>query len=558
MIRLFRLRRAADARGSAVTSGLSCFALAFACGCSSSTATDANGAGGHTSPDGGTAPGAVTLVFEPAGPLQLVPGEQRTLRLRATPAGAYHLRFALLGAPKDASLDRSETVTLDDGTAAALLTASTSPTLFALRASAANAASAEMGVGVSAGGFATLTVKPVYSGSRPVSYWVASVRQGAHCADLSGSPPPDGALIGQAVVNQLPRIEGIPIGVQLALTLRAGYFAYGCTTLGSLVPDQTNTVQLAVNDLPLQLAGTNLDLGLGVKTGASEFLPVLRQGIDDALTALRAGAEDDVDALLDAMRAEIHLDADVTAFDSARSTKGWDAAVRKALGTSAATALRTPAEAWMKQGISELSSANTFRGTLNVPNSTTAAVELRTVANLDAVEAGFSRSNALSVTAKAGDTVLLGANQAKTVDLRWQWWPSRLLAALAKRPATTAVSGTESVPVALAEKLSCTKIASTLVLAGTQPAKAFGSYDANAVEALCRSALGTLWQRAQNGSSRLGTSGTLSVSASSTATVDEHARAIRLSGTWLGTLTTSSGSTSVNGEVHAQLPNGIE
>jgi hypothetical protein len=455
--------------------------------------------------------------------------------------------------PKDASLDRSETITGEDGTASAMLTAPSSSTLFTLRASMGNTAMAELTVGVSDNGFTTLQVRPKYSGARSVDLWVASVRQGARCADLSATAPSDGALIGRAPFGQLPRIEDIPVGVELALTVRAGYFAYGCLSLEPLEPDHLNTAELAVSDLPLQVAGTTLEMTLGIETPLSDLSPALRQGVDDALAELRDGARDDVEALLNAMHTALGATADMAAFDTARSSgeRHWDDALRQSLGSSAATALRAPVEAWMKQGSADWIVAEALTGVLRVSSDAQGTLELARVAGIDAVEAGFSRSNPVSVTAKPGDTILLGASQGKTADLRWQWWPSRLLTALARRPAIRAVPGANTMGEALAAKLSCARVATTLVTNGVASGLAFDDCDSECAEALCQSALAAIWQRAQNASSRRGTRALMSVSASSAALVDARARPVQLSGSWLGSLITESADAAVGGAVHA-------
>jgi hypothetical protein len=528
-------------------------------GCASGSSDGTNDA---ANPDAGNSHTATRLAFEPADALRLAPGDQRRIHVRVTPPGRYHVEFALIGQPlaKDASLDRSEADTADDGTVTALLTAPTSVTLFTLRAALNDKVSSELPVSVSSDGFATLEVKPLYSGKREVSYWVASVRQGVKCSQLASNyPPTDGDLVGEAAAGQSPKIESIPLGVDLALTLRAGYFAAGCASLGALLPNRANRVELSATDVPLQLTGSSLSLSLASNTPATQLSAVLSNGSNALLTALRKGATDDVDALLNAMHAQLQPPTAAAAFSSARTSKGWDAALKSALGARAATAIRAPAESWMKQGVAGLSPARAFAGVLRTSASGTGAtLELSTVAGVDAVEAGFARSNPISVSAKANDTILLGATQGDTADQRLRWSPSRLVAALARRPAQLDVPGTASVAQALSEKLSCSLVASTLVKSGLEPGASFSGCNASCNEQLCRTALLRLWENARDASTELRINGNLSVSAAGAASVDAYARPVRLSGTWIGTLGANSETTELRGDMQATSASPVE
>ncbi|HMJ15712.1 MAG TPA: hypothetical protein VK524_30055 [Polyangiaceae bacterium] len=501
--------------------------------------------------------------FEPAESVLLVPGEQRTVHVRVSPAGIHRVRFALLGrpsVPRDASLDRSESTTAADGTASVLLTAPTVSTLFTLRASLDDEAAAETSVSVSNSGFATLEVEPHYAGQRDVAEWVVSVHQGATCGQITSEPGSDGALRVAAPSGQAARVTGIPLGVPLALRVRAGYFAFGCSELGKLAPDSLNEVELEVKDVPLKLAGTELDVTLGIEPPSVPWSSSLRPAMDAVLGELSGSADDDVEALLDAMRAEIEAPLSPSGFDAARSSKDWDAAVRRALGAGAGSALRTPIEAWMKQRLTDLNSSSAFAGVLKVPPDSTlrATLQLESIAGVDAVEAGFRALNPVAVSSKAGDTILIGADQAAPADLRLPWSPSRLLAALARRSARAAYPTANSVDEALAEALSCRKVAQALVANGVQSGVAYAGCDLGCSQDLCGAALQALWSRAQNAVPATLASSSLSLSAAGSANIDAYARPLAFGGTWLGKLAAAGAVASVGGNISGFSPAAAE
>ena len=147
-----------------------------------------------------------------------MPDEVKELQIVAQPPGVYQVRFALLGDPTDASLDRSEAVTSADGRASLVLTAPSKNALFSVRASIGLGSSKSGGsevtaqriVSVSSTGYATVEVNPDYAGSRTPPYWIASART-EKCEDLVGNPPPDGGLGAQSLANSAPQIRDVPV-----------------------------------------------------------------------------------------------------------------------------------------------------------------------------------------------------------------------------------------------------------------------------------------------------------------------------------------------------------
>src|SRR5450631_3455355 len=151
----------------------------LACGlliaaCAGSGASPAGGSGASdANPDTSEAGAADTdvpdsLSFTPNQTVMLSPKETRVLTVTTSPAGAYLVRFALIGsgadsAPGDAVLDTSEVQTLEDGVAQVTLTAPSTPASFSVRASVASKVQALLGVSVSSRGYTTLLVEPAYN-----------------------------------------------------------------------------------------------------------------------------------------------------------------------------------------------------------------------------------------------------------------------------------------------------------------------------------------------------------------------------------------------------------
>lgn len=540
MTRIARLARWLAPLAALLLCGLGCGAEDD--GASSVASGGSGGTGGNpTSP--------ASLAFE-SETLTMVPGEERTVAITATPAGVYRVRFALLGDARDASLDVTEIDTGADGGASVRLTAPTQSTTFTLRATAGTTV-AQAGVSVSASGFATLQVKPQYGGKRGISYWVASVRTGTTCAQLSGKPVDDGDLKASAPFDQVPQISDVPVGPALAVTLRGGYSVAGCTDVPEVRAGEINQVTVQVADLPMKLSETDLLIDLGIEqAGPLEWTAALDGAATNASDALLDGATDDVSALLSAMADATPTPADASAFATLQGSEDWHQVALGTLGGAGAkTALRTQMLVWMAQGTETLGGPKTFSGRLEsagmFPGK--AVVELVSVAGIDAPEAGFASTNeAPTWQAEPGDSVLLGT--------KLHFSSSRLLTALAKAPAESDVPGAAGVPEALAETLGCGPLASALVAAGANPNEAHPGCNVACMRALCEDALVTLWQRVRDASLTSPQLSSIEVTATGDAVVDDQARPTAFSGKWLGSLDLGAISVPVSGSVVAVSP----
>jgi hypothetical protein len=164
---------------------------------------------------------------------------------------------------------------------------------------------------------------------------------------------------------------------------------------------------------------------------------------------------------------------------------------------------------------------------------------------LPAKDAGFSVTNKASTwKAEPGDKVILSS--------KFVWAPSRLLTALSHAPALAEVPSALDVPDALSRTLSCQSVATEVIAAGPDPSEAYPGCDAGCFRALCEVALVTLWQRAADASLLVpGGSATLEWSASGPAKLDEYARPVSFSGSWIGSLKIGVSSAAVGGSASA-------
>ncbi len=521
--------------------------LVVGCGASSDS--------GISTPNGGSGGGSpvgvpTSISFEPSSTLALEPGEQRTLRLVAKPPASYHVRFALIGEAGNAALDKSEVDSNAKGIAQVGLTAPTAPATFRVRASVGTGVSAEAAISVSAGGFVTLTVHPDYSGKRLRwgDTWVASVRAGTDCASLTGTPPPDGDLKATSLVAQNlfftdPQIDKVPVGPALAVTVRAGHFAGGCTDVQTLVAGQENSVTVPVVDRPMQLDQTDMGVELGIDTTSQEWTQTISSTVDETTNALLDGAPDDVVALLDAMHTALGQASPATAFAQARSANGWDSLLYTVLGNGASHVIRTPVQTWLAAGAQTFGATTAFVGHLSGQGQSagTADLTLSSIGGLAPAAVGSpSDVGQVSWSADPGDTVLLGA--------KLSWMPSLLVSSLALAPAQADAPTATTVPEALADQVGCTAIGVALAGASANKTEAYPGCDAACAAALCGNGLVVMWDRARDSSAAKVEAATLDISATgSVDALDDTAVPKHFEGSWVGKLSQGQTTISVGG-----------
>lgn len=460
---------------------------------------------------------ATSLAFVPGGVLKLLPLERAELGLAAGPPGHYTVRFALLpdrpnSDPNDASLDRAEILTDARGVGTVALTAPSMPSTFAVRASIGEL-EARLAVAVSDKGYGTVIAEPVYHGVRTVEQWVASVRIGSSCADLVGFPPPDGALVATSDAAHAPRIDSIPVGPIASVSVRSGQFAYGCTNLPDLGTDEVRKVHVDVVDRPMQLEG-ELALRLDFDDAQPAWTTLLDTAVQDALGGFRDDAPDDVTLLLDGMQ---ELSTQPSAFEENRSVHDFDSVVAAVLPGQH---LYQHAQSWLTGGLTPL---GPLEGELEF-RSSSALFRLVRAAGVPTADSGFLGSSTWSAFADPADTLVLGGLLGFQVT-RW-------VVALADAPALTQFPGAADAAEALVLLADCQLIGANLAAAAG--GEVSPGCDGACAERLCEAALVAAWSRAADANGGLTR---LAVGVTGKALVDENARPLSLSGSWLGTLT---------------------
>ncbi len=530
---------------------LACCA-AFLAACSGSATVDAvpgaaAGSGGDGSgeagADNGGEPGARELVFVPitTTAIHLKPKASRRLTVQTIPAGVFRIRFALEGEfAADAVLDASEVQTDADGIAQVTLIAPSEPSTFSVRASSTSGAQVKQGVSVDATGTTALRVQPSYSGQRKISDWVATARRNVSCSELPGNPPPDGNLQGKARFNAPLEIKNVPVGVALAVTVRAGHYIGGCADVPALSEADGNQVLVYASDRPLSLAATNLSLRLGATDPHPEFDKLIKASASLAESSLLGSAKNDVAALLDEMHAATSA-ASREAFDVARMQNGWESALESAFGKSAARRMRDPAQRWLTAGLLALDAPDALVGQL-LPLGSGVSFTPSAVGTATPSSAGFPGFFVGTWSADSNDTLLLG------MELNWQ--PSRLLTALAVAPALLDFPEASSAERALALSVDCAQVGQVLLANGENPASAaFADCDASCASSLCSAAVAAAWGKAELSSGAAIT--TLSITASGSAEVGDDAEATEVDGSWVGELRTADGTAQVSGSLSA-------
>lgn len=538
-----RLRTSSALPGAAFAAALLALTVA---GCGSTDPPPSQGQGGAAP----LPPPELSLRFEGTNRYVLAPRAQVELGVEVRPPGAHEVRFALLPLPDenhDGVLDRSSTLSDASGIARVLLTAPSTPVQLTLRASAGSA-TISAPITVTATGSTALVVRPRYAGPRQVTEWIASVHIEQRCEDLVGLLN-DGDLIGVSSLSRV-QIQEVPVGRRLAVTLRAGRYLSGCSNEAPLVEGPPVAVVVPIDAVPLRLESTQLDVTIGLDPSDSVFQAALDDALERGRGALRgalaeeAGAADDLGALLDAMQAGL-TPAQAEAFAEARLAEGWDARLAAALDDPDGTRLSDALARWSRIGRSALLSPHAFEGRLEsvgaMPGQ--ALLTIERVAGLAASAIGLAAEPGSSWEADASDKLAFGGSLA--------WSPSRLTAGLAIAPAL-ADTGATSVEQAFQSLYSCAAVADVLTAAGTRPPVA--SCDAACLETLCENGLTLIWERVRSFSGD--ELARLALTAAGSATVGYDAQAVALSGSWVGRLSSSPGTTT-GGPLHGWAPRAL-
>lgn len=476
-----------------------------------------------------------TIAFEGPTAIDVGPGESRELAVFTTPAASYEIYFALVGAPSDASLDTSYVITAKDGHAALKLHAPGTPATFTLRAWIVNGPTAELSISVSKAGVGAVEVIPDYNGQRPVNEWVASAIVGSSCAELAGQLPgePKGALVATSPEQQYPLIQSVPVGPKVAVEVRAGHFAWGCTDANGATAGSTTKVKVHVVDVPPALDKTSLDVELTYAPSAAQYSSMLDGARSTFLDTFLPPQTPEAVTVLDTMGA---LSADPAAFSLARAANGWDA-LATAHFAQLPTSLTGRMGKWIGLGFG--AAAPVVTGQLaaieGVPGK--AVFFASEIGGLSADAAGAPAVHLVSWTSQPDDKVLLSGTL--------YWLPSRFVGAACNVGAAQDLGVQGPMSEALAKTAACSDLAP--LLGGLE------GCDGACLTDLCRGALYSRWHAALDTSAVSGVVGSIQIDATGLIKVDDAALPIALMGDWIGDVSDGESTASASGTIAGVL-----
>jgi hypothetical protein len=468
-----------------------------------------------------------TLAFQDTGTLALAPGESRAVSVTTSPPGSYEISFALLDQAKDASLDQAKVVAANNGIATVTLKAPNSPASFRLRASLSDGLHVELPVAVSDKGFGSIRAVPVYSGTREVKEWVASVMTGTNCKAIAPLLPDmfEAPQNATAPLGEEPVIDLVPVGPNIAVVVRAGRYIWGCADEPNLKAGEELPVKVTVLNKPIDLGPTDLDVTLTINADPSPLGDVMKSAavlLTDAL--LPSTVEEASFELLNGMEQATPSES-TDAFKQKRIDLAWDMTVTQHLATLGVApkqqVLDWIAGKLMPTGEPPLVTSHVsghLKTTGSAPGK--AIFTVNKLWDVDAAAAGFPASHLVSWTADASDTVMLGGTIF--------WMPSQFMGNLALASAQEAMPGVMTMPEALGQLLGCEAIGAALV--------GYDSCDAVCMADLCKAALASRWEMGLNASAEAGLIGEITITASGPAKVNDDGAPMSFDGEWLGTI----------------------
>lgn len=482
-----------------------------------------------------------TLAFEGVPIPPLPPRTDTQITVRIQPPGAHLVRFSLLDATVGAALSRNEVLSGPDGRASVILTTPSSPVRFALRAQV-DSIEETTTISVDGGALTSLNVVPAYSGRRAVSAWTASVYPLASCSAFHGALG-DGPFLVSAGVGDPLRLADVPASGPLAVVVRAGGVAQGCTTLEAPTPNGETNVTVPVTDVPLDLGSTVLDLVFGVRSDDPALKAELQAGAALVQSTLRGPSDNEATTLLDAMAALLS-GPELLEFGQARSSAGWDETLPAALGRLGATRQSDAVARWLRDGQGALLSPQAIQARVTASAASTevpSLVVLR-IAGALAVETSVSASGA-SWSVDPKDTLAFSATIS---------WPAANLACSVISAPAAAETGSSSLGLSLSRALSCDAVAAHLLTS----AGAFSNHcDLACAADLCTRALSAQVEQACGASRNALT--TLSVLATGSVEVRSSAPSLRFAGSWVGRLARGSQKASTQGSLLGTAPRGL-
>ncbi len=463
--------------------------------------------------------GAPSIQFDDSGVLTLTPSQTATIGLSANVSG---VTVSLAGDYLDAFLD-SDSVNLVGGHGTFTLHAPSMASTFSLLA-VAGETTARLDVAVSAVGFASIRVTMNYEGKRPVPIVAASTFIETTCAQLGGAAV-DGSPLVVGTDGEELLIPSVPTDGQVAVNVRIAHFATGCVDVPSLTPNETHDVTVSVFDLPFDLTDTALETRSTFAPNSSDAAALASYFSGTVSPAVLSASfpvtGSEAQQLLDTMASSSTSPSE---FATARSDNGWDGITQTWLSGHPPT-LSTRVSNWLseasQQGIGDL--IGRLAGDPAQPVFTP-----EMMGTLTASTAGLSAPVPFTWTGEPGDILSISGAVAIV--------PSQLACTMADLSAQTDVPTSTGVASALGIKIDCTGLATALAQGGY----AFGTCDASCMDALCETALTTVWSGGATALAQPSDVLTLSLSISAAAQVGEVANVESYLGAWVGSFAYST------------------
>ena len=461
-----------------------------------------------------------SISFEQNGALAVELREEHVLSVVVDPPRHQEVNFVLLGSPLDATLDQARAVVDDEGRARVTLHAPNQSTTFRVRTWIMQGPADEISVAAVGDGFAPVEIIPIYKGIRPITDWKASIVARSTCAEISPLLPlelPE-AISGDAAAGEPLIVEKAPVGPSLAVTVRAGEFAWGCTDAHDLVVGETMKVKVNVIDKPIDVGATDLDVTFQLQPDPNVYSAML-----EATSGLMVDAfvPKDVDpgvALLDAIASRIP-DTSSIAFAEARLANDWDSLASTHLAQQPSSFVGT-LRGWFSAGVmaEPLEVVTNLKALPSVPGA--AMLSPVRFGSVPASDAGMPGTHLAKLRVEAGDVMHLGGSL--------YWLPSRYVGAVMQHEALfEAPEGTTMADV-LSALAACDALGQTL--------GGFDTCDATCVAGLCHEALSSRWNDALDASANAGKLGLLNLAAVVTTAVDNTAIPTSFQGSWLGNI----------------------
>ncbi len=483
-------------------------------------------------------PGA-TIAFDPGSNFELGLREERVLSVVVDPPEHQQVNFVLLGSPLDATLDHASVETNDEGRGSVTLRAPNKATTFRVRTWIMRGPADEVSVAAVGDGFAPIEIIPQYQGTRAITEWTASIVPRATCADISPLLPAEVAdsIPGFALADEPLVVKDAPVGPTLAVTVRAGEYAWGCSDARAVVVGETLKVKVAVIDKPIVVGATNLNVTFTLKPDAEAYAQFLSSTSAWVIDSFFPKALDPGMVLLDAMAARVP-EAQLGAFAEARQAGAWDDATTNHLDTLQVS-LRDVLDGWFASGIA--GEPTTFvtglKAIAKVPGAAT--LSPMQFGSVPAHEAGMAPANLSTLALDVGDVMHLGGSVF--------WLPSRYVGTVIKKQALLGNPWSNTMAEVLSNVAACDDLGQTL--------GSFDTCDASCLANLCQEALAARWMDAVEVSGITGNFGRINIAAVAATKVDQTAVPVSFQGTWLGSITDDNHVAKISkAELKAELP----